>query len=294
MNLKDIAKLAGVSSVTVSNVINGNHNKVSKETIDKVNKIIKEHNYVPNATARSLASKKSRIIGVVLPYVGMDEDFSRSPYYTRILALLENYIRQQGYYMMIRCTGGCGEVIPLFNTWNVDGMIILGADKREVKEIIGSIRVPVVFIDTYAESKIANIGIDDYKGGYLAARYLLSKGHKHIGYAGPGIDSPGVIGNRIKGINDALAKKITAVVSMSDVLAFGIMEGLHLSGLVVPDDISVIGFDGLPECRYTTPHLTSVSQNLSRKALLAGEYLFKMIKDKKKIAVNEIVDVEIS
>ena len=72
------------------------------------------------------------------------------------------------------------------------------------------------------------------------------------------------------------------------------MEGLHLSGLVVPDDISVIGFDGLRECRYTTPHLTSVSQNLSRKALLAGEYLFKMIKDKKKIAVNEIVDVEIS
>lgn len=327
MNLRDIAKLAGVSSVTVSNVINGNHNKVSKETIDKVNKIIKENNYVPNATARSLASKKSRIIGVVLPYVGMNEDFSRSPYYARILALLENYIRQQGYYMMIRCTGGCREVIPLFNTWNVDGMIILGADKREVKDISGSIKVPVVYIDTYADdSKIVNIGIDDYKGGLLGARYLLSRGHKHIAYAGPSIDSPGVIGQRYKGICDALAqrnltldkdlifeaptdyedgielgkkiafagKKVTAIVSMSDVLAFGIMEGLKLSGFVVPDDISIIGFDGLPECRYTSPHLTSVSQNLSKKAILAGEYLFKMIKDKKKIVVNEIVDVEIT
>ena len=88
MNLKDIAKIAGVSSVTVSNVINGNHDKVSKETIEKVQKIIDENHYLPNATARSLASKESRIIGVVIPNLSEDEVFSVSPYNTQILALL--------------------------------------------------------------------------------------------------------------------------------------------------------------------------------------------------------------
>lgn len=326
MNLKDIAKLAGVSAVTVSNVINGNHKKVSKETIERVEKIIKENNYYPNATARSLASKESKIIGVVLPYVGADEAFSQSPYYAQILALLENYIRKQGYYMMIRCTGGCNEVIPLFKTWNVDGMIFLGADKSEVGDICKELHVPFVFIDTYGEDyDFTNIGIDDYKGGYLATRYLMGKGHKKIAYAGPSINSEGVIKERYRGFVKAhnekkikvtdkqifetatsyksgveIGKKIafsdekfTAVCAMSDVLAFGIMEGLRLSGFNIPEDISIIGFDGLPECMYSYPHLTSVSQNLEQKAFLAGKYLFEMIEKKSRLIVKEVVDVDI-
>ncbi len=326
MNLKDIAKLAGVSAVTVSNVINGNHKKVSQQTIERVQKIIKENNYYPSATARSLAMKESKIIGVVLPFVSIDETFSQSPYYAQILALLENYIRKQGYYMMIRCTGYCNEVIPLFKTWNVDGMLFLGAGRPEVKNICNELHVPCVFVDSYADDcEYTNIGIDDYKGGYLATRYLIGKGHKKIAYAGPSIDSEGVIKERYKGflraheeinleISDKqifetntnyncgveVGKKIafseekfTAVAAMSDVLAFGIMEGLRLSGYNIPEDVSVIGFDGLPECMYSYPHLTSVSQNLEKKAFLAGKYLFDMIKNKEKLSIKEVVDVEI-
>lgn len=326
MNLKDIAKIAGVSSVTVSNVINGNHDKVSKETIEKVQKIIDENHYLPNATARSLASKESRIIGVVIPNLSEDEVFSVSPYNTQILALLENYIRKQGYYLMMRCVGNCSEIIPVFSTWNVDGIIFFGAFPSEVEEIQSRIKVPTVFIDTYAEQlHIANVGIDDYKGGYLATRYLLGKGHRQIAFAGPGIDSPGVIHERYRGFCDACAErnvavttshnfeastifdegvevgkkiafsdqKFTAVTSMSDILAFGIMEGLRRSGLNVPEDISIVGFDNLPECRYTNPQLTTVSQNLEQKAYLAGKYLFEMIREKKKIEVNEKVDVDL-
>lgn len=326
MNLKDIAKLAGVSAVTVSNVINGNYNKVSKETIEKVQKIIDENDYKPNATARSLALKESKIIGVVIPNLGEDEAFSVSPYNAQILALLENYIRKQGYYLMIRCVGVCKEIIPIFSTWNVDGIIFFGAFKNEVEDIQSKLKVPAVYIDTYAEElQIANVGIDDYKGGYLAARYLLGKGHRQIAFAGPSVESPGVIKERYRGFCDAcrergievtlthnfealtvyeqgveVGKKIafsdipfTAVVSMSDILAFGIMEGLRLCGLNVPDDISIVGFDNLPECRYSNPQLTTVSQNLEKKAFLAGEYLFQMIRKKEKIVVNERVDVEI-
>lgn len=326
MNLKDIAKIAGVSAVTVSNVINGNHNKVSQETVEKVQKIIEENHYRPNATARSLALKESKIIGVVIPNLREDEVFSQSPYNAQILASLEQYIRGQGYYLMIRCVNKCKEVIPIFSTWNVDGIIFFGAFKNEVEEIQPRLKVPAVFLDAYAEElPIANVGIDDYKGGYLATRYLLGKGHRQIAFAGPDVNSPGVIQERYRGYCDAYAEKgielspehnfevitvydqgveagkkiafsevpFTAVVSMSDILAFGIMEGLRLSGLNVPDDISIVGFDNLPACHYSYPQLTTVSQNLEQKAFLAGEYLFQMIQNKEKLVVNEKVDVEI-
>ncbi|MBP5198677.1 MAG: LacI family DNA-binding transcriptional regulator [Lachnospiraceae bacterium] len=327
MKIKDIAKAAGVSTATVSNVINGNHNKVSEETIKRVMQIVEENNYNPSATARSLARKESRIIGVVMPNLSPVEPFSISPYYTQILAMLEKYVRNKGYYLMVRSVGKCEEIVPVFSTWNVDGMIILGAFRDEVPELETKLKkVPTVYIDTYASDlNIANIGIDDYKGGYLAARYLMGKGHREIAFVGPNVDSPGVIKQRFKGFSDALAekniqitsdnifesltmfeqgveagrkiafskKKFTAVVSMSDILAFGVMEGLKLSGLKVPDDISVIGFDNLPECRYSNPQLTTVSQNLEKKASDAGDALFRMIESKEMISVNEIVDVEI-
>lgn len=325
MKIRDIAEKAGVSTATVSNVINGNYNKVSPETIQRVQKIIEDNNYQPSATARSLALKESKIIGVVMPNLGIDEVFSLSPYLTQLLALLENYVRRQGYYLMVRCVGECKEIIPIFSTWNVDGIILLGAYKDEVEGLEEKLKkVPTVYIDTYAEN-IANVGIDDYKGGYLAARYLMGKGHRNIAFVGPNVESPGVINHRFQGFCDACAEreitvtndhifeawtifehgvvagkkiafsdqKFTAVVTMSDILAFGVMEGLRLSGLNVPEDISVIGFDNLPECKYSSPQLTTISQNLEEKANLACGHLFDMIKSKEKIVVNEIVDVEI-
>jgi len=326
MKIKDIAKKAGVSTATVSNVINGNFNKVSEETIKKVQKIIKENDYQPSATARSLARRESKIIGVVMPYLADDEPFSISPYYEKMLALLENYVRNRGYYLMIRSVGECKEMIPIFSTWNVDGIILLGPYREEVQEIEERLETPTVYIDSYAEDvNIVNIGLDDYKGGYLAARYLMGKGHKNIAFVSPKITNSGVVYERFRGFCDACKergieitqdnvfetwtiyeqgvdagkrvafsdKKFTAAVAMSDILAFGVMEGLKLCGLNVPDDISVVGFDNLPECRYSSPQLTTVGQDLKKKAQLAGEYLFRMIESKEKLIANEKMDVEI-
>lgn len=326
MKIKDIAEKAGVSTATVSNVINGNYNKVSGETIRKVQKIIEECNYQPSATARSLALKESRIIGVVMPYLSEEEPFSCSPYYEKMLSYLENYVRKKGYYLMIRSVGECKEMIPVFSTWNVDGLILLGPRSQEVTEIEKRMNIPTVYVDTYAPNeKIVNVGIDDYKGGFLATRYLMGKGHRQIAYVGPDQRESGVVNERYRGFCDALRlghlevtddrlfktwtiydhgveagkriafsdMKFTAVVTMSDILAFGVMEGLRLCGLNVPEDISVVGFDNLPECRYSSPQLTTVSQNMQKKAFLAGEYLFSMIENKEKMVVNEKIDVEI-
>lgn len=326
MTLKDIAAEAGVSSVTVSNVINGNLKKVSSETVDRVKSIIEKYNYKPNATARSLAKKESRIIAVIVPNIGVDQNFLQSPYNAELLGVLEKEIRQRGYYMMVRCVVSCMEIIPLFTTWNVDGVIIVGAFSNEAREISCKIKTPMIFIDTYCqEVPIANVGSNDYKGGYLGMKYLIARGHRNIAFAGPSVTSQGVIQERFRGANDALKEKslainediiyeatttyeegvtlgrkiafsdkdITAVISMSDILALGIMEGLRLSGKMVPEDISVIGYDNLSECRYSVPQLTTVSQNIIEKAELTAHYLFQMINTRSELIINEMTDVEI-
>lgn len=324
MNLKIIAQKAGVSTATVSNVINGNHHKVSQETIAKVQRIIEENHYKPNATARSLASKKSKIIGVVVSNIYEEENFSVNPHYTHLLALLEKHIRSQGYYMMVRCVWQSVESIPLFSSWNVDGMIFFGTYRAEAIEIKESLDVPAVFIDTYAEN-ISNVGIDDYKGGYLAGKYLLDKGHTRIAFAAPNIHYGGVMQQRYIGFRDACkeggieltperyfhtethyqagvetGKQIalsdagfTAVAVMSDIAAFGIMEGLRLKGKRIPEDVSVIGFDNLVECRYSYPQLTTISQNVEQKAESVSKALFRMIQGDKQETLNETSDVEV-
>lgn len=326
MKIKDIAEKAGVSTATVSNVINGNYHKVSQTTVEKVRRIIDEIGYSPSATARSLASKKSKIIGVVVSNIGDEDNFFSNPHYAHLLALLEKHIRDEGYYMMLRCVDRCSQIIPLFSSWNVDGMIFFGTVQSDVEEVKNSIRVPAVFIDTYAEAQdIANVGIDDFKGGYLSAKYLIEMGHREIAFAGPGIHNPGVTGQRFQGFMQAckefgiqmpedhlfdtmaiyesgvetgkcVAKSwisFTAVAAMSDISAFGIMEGLRTAGKRVPEDVSVIGFDNLLECRYCNPKLTTVSQNTEQKAGNVSRLLFSRIRGEEKSPALVKNDVKI-
>ena len=185
---------------------------------------------------------------------------------------------------------------------------------------------PRVYIDTYAEGvSIANVGINDYKGGFLSARYLLGKGHRKIAFVSPDVNSPGVIRERYRGFCDALkerslalspediyvaatsseageeigkaialsGKDYTAVAAMSDTLALGLNVGMQLCGLNVPEDISLIGFDNLSLCRLTTPSLTTIAQDLEEKVSRTVSHLFRMIRSKETYAVNEVLDVAV-
>ena len=326
MKIKDIALKAGVSTATVSNVINGNHHKVSQATVQKVERIIAEMGYNPSATARSLASKESRIIGVVVPNLGTDQAFSINAYTDQVVARLEQYVRNKGYYLMIRSVEQCLEIVPIFSAWNVDGVVFLGADHEAVEQIEKLLKVPIVYMDTYVKDvPIANVGVDDYQGGYLMGRYLLDQGHTQIALVSPEVESPGVIQQRYRGLCDALksrgevlpkahifvsetnvesgaraGKKIalsdqgfTAVAVMSDMAAIGVISGLRQSGVRVPEDISVIGFDNLEAAKYMHPALTTISQDIDKKCVAAGDLLFRMIENKEKLALNQILDVEL-
>ena len=326
MKIKDIALKAGVSTATVSNVINGNHHKVSQATIEKVERIIAEMGYSPSATARSLASKESRIIGVVIPNLAPDQAFSVNAYTNQTIARLEQYVRNKGYYLMIRSVQECLEIVPIFSAWNVDGVVFLGAFHEAVEQIEKLLKVPIVYMDTYVKDvPIANVGIDDYQGGYLMGRYLLGKGHTKIALVSPEVESPGVIQERYRGLCDALKSRgqtlpqehifvaetnvdsgaragrrialsnqgFTAVAAMSDMAAIGVISGLRTCGISVPEEVSVIGFDNLDAGKYMYPALTTISQDIDKKCVAAGDLLFRMIESKEKMAVNQILDVEL-
>ena len=326
MNLKDIAKLAGVSTATVSNVLNGNTSKVSVSTKERIEKIIKEVDYKPNAMARSLAKKESKMIGLVVPYIGPDEDFFMNPYYARMVAALERYVRSKEYYLMLRCVPDCRQVIPQLSSWNVDGVFFLGVVEPDVKEIISALDAPVVFLDTYTKEKnIVNVGLDDYKGGYLSARYLIGKGHKRIALACPDYKGTGVVRERYLGFKKACeeakiefteddiyrtdtvyngaitvgndialsGKGYTAVATMSDIVAFGLMEGIKQCGFSVPDDMSVIGFDNLAEGEYVNPKLTTISQDINEKANAAGRGMFEILEGNKDYTADIHLPVQI-
>lgn len=326
MNLKDVAKLAGVSTATVSNVLNGNTGKVSAETKERIEKIIKEVDYKPNAMARSLAKKESKIIGLVVPYIGPDEDFFMNPYYARVVAALERFVRSKDYYLMLRCVPDCRSVIPQLSSWNVDGAFFLGVLEQDVHEIVSALDAPAVFLDTYTdEQNIVNIGLDDYKGGYLSARYLIGKGHKKIALACPDYEEKCVVRQRYLGFVKACQEAgipfseqdvyktdtiyqsainighdlafsnngYTAVATMSDIVAFGLIEGLKQCGLNVPEDMSVIGFDNLAEGEYVSPKLTTISQDFNEKANAAGVGMFEILEGNKEYTADIHLPVQI-
>lgn len=325
MSIKTIAEKAGVSTATVSNVINGNYHKVSEETRARIESIIAEMNYKPSAVARSLAGTESHLIALVVPYINMHSSFESSPYYAHIIAALEQYVRNRGYYLMLRCAEDVQEIIPLLTAWNVDGAFFLGISGTDVSEIRHGLHAPLVFLDTYSDEKIVNIGIDDYRGGFLSARYLIGKGHRRIALVSPDHKHGGVIGERFRGFTDACAeaslsfseedvfysdtyyekgiavgqdivlsgRSYTAAAAMADIVAIGMLEGFRQCGVRVPEDMSVIGFDNIPEGALVTPKLTTIEQDFHKKARLAGDYLFRMIEGDTSVFVNQTMEIHV-
>ena len=326
MTIKQIAEKAGVSVATVSNVINGNYRKVSAETRKKIEKIISETDYTPNAMARSLAKQESKIISMVIPYIGEYFSFNSNPYFSELIAEVEKYVRAKDYCLMIRCVERCCDIVPMLSSWNVDGALFAGASAEEITDLRQSLKCPAVFIDSYCQADgVVCVGIDDYRGGFLAAQHLLNNGHRNIAFAAPEFGTDGVIWERYCGFRDACSQsgvkleekdifkvdtvasnsiiagndiamspvRYTAVGVMSDLSACGIIQGLRQCGLRVPEDVSVIGFDNLSLCTLTSPKLTTVSQDIQMKARLAGDYLLKMIRSKQELTSCEKIAVKL-
>ncbi|OCN01389.1 LacI family transcriptional regulator [Clostridium sp. W14A] len=327
--LKDIAAEAGVSIMTVSNVINGNYGRVSEKNIQKIRELVKKYDYVPNLSARSLSSNTSRIIVIFLPKDNPLVNYFSNPYMGELFGEIEMLIREQDYFVLIRSLEEIGSIPTILKNWNADGAIILTHQTHsDMKSITHSSECPVVFIDSYHTEDFSalTVGINEYKGGYTAAKHLIYNGHKKIAFAGPFNESNDIVYNRYRGYRAALKEAgieysssriiktnttyedgirigkaiangsydVSAVFATADILAIGIMEGSRLNGMIVPNDLSVVGFDNLQICSFVTPKLTTISQDVKQKAESAVNLLMRAIRDDsfRKSAINLDVELE--
>ena len=325
VTLKDIAREAGVSVMTVSNVVNGNLSKVSKENAQRIREIIERRGYVPNASARSLAKNRANIIAIILRGAE-NENTLENPHNAALVGTIIQKIQKRGYYTMVNMMKCREDITQSLRTWNVDGAVFLGMFDDEIEEMCAASDIPMVFIDSYSSVRqLSNVGIDDYKGGRLAARHLIACGHRSIAFVSPPVLRTSVVQHRFAGFCDELEQhgisfrsehpfvlesdvrpedtmelgrrlaqlreKFSAVFVTSDQIASYLIQGMRSTGIRIPDDMSIIGFDDLMICRQMTPQLTTIAQDLEEKARLSVDILFRRLSAPAAPAESLVLDV---
>ena len=312
IRIKDIADRAGVSPTTVSNVIHGKTGRVSKATVEKINRILKEMEYVPSISARMLANNSSGLIGVALGFMKKGNASSfEDPFVSAMLGNLEYQIREHGYYMMLVARHEQDDIMQQALGWNFDGMIAMALKEKEIAELSERLGKPLVTIDQYLppELGVRSITMDDRGGAYQMSQYLIGKGHKKFLFLSDcdlGVDHYRWLGVRqameVAGIVDIESrhivipwnpeqrekayeemlpffKKQTALFFSSDYYALEASNFLQNRGIKVPEEISIAGFDDVTYATLARPKLTTVHQMVDGKARRAVEVLMHLIQD---------------
>ena len=253
VSIKDVAREAGVSATTVSYVLNRNPDEtISAETTQRVLAVRRLH-YVPNLNARSLSSRRSNLIGVLIPQTEPGKEFMFSnPFYGELLSAIEYTARKNGYHLLLSGTQEDQSYVSVAQNRGVDGIIIVGAYPGRNLEELRGMNVPIVLVDSYVkDAAFHTIGIEDREGARMATEYLLRKGHREVAFVSGSIREHGVNSKRYQGYCDALA--------------VGLVKGLLQHGLRIPQDLSVVGFDDVYLSRICYPSLTTVHQDIARK-----------------------------
>lgn len=303
--MKDVAMRAGVTQPTVSHVINGTAS-ISKEVCDRVNKVIEELGYIPNAFAKGLKTNKTNIVGLIIP------DISNG-YYANIAKILEKSLTKKGYASFLACTNYSEKAeekcIENFLRYNADAVIIAYQFSHEKSlEKLKNEGKPFVLMQDEEMLNDYCVNTDDFFGGYTAAAHLLSTGRKKIAFAGEPFNLK-AIENRYLGFKKALEEKeagrkdnvfvvddaadkfscglilgekiadsdFDGVFCTSDVIALGVIRALHEKKIKVPDDVAVVGYDDIPVAKLTTPGLTTITQPSEKMANLCVENVIKLI-----------------
>jgi DNA-binding LacI/PurR family transcriptional regulator len=291
--MADVAARAGVSHQTVSRVING-HPSVALETRERVEQAIAELGYRPNISARALVTGSTRTIGLVTVNISQ-----YGPAQTMIG--LERAARAAGYSLSVAILDGAHgaevrEAVDRFVSQSVDAVIALSTydDAAEALQTVVT-TVPLVAVQAGAGKNIPAVAVDQEAGARMATRHLLDLGHRTVHHISGPADSQEARGRILGWRTELLAAgaqvpdmlrgdwtpssghaagkeiadlirngvPVTAVFTGNDQMALGLFSSLNDEGLSVPDDVSVVGFDDLPEAPYFTPPLTTVRQDFA-------------------------------
>ena len=305
MTVKDLARLSGYSLGTVSRVLNNQPN-VSEQARRKIMSIVEESGFELNANAKNLKQQRSTSLLVIVKgranelfamLVEQIQSLIRETEHPLLLAYIDeedNEVRQAAQL--------CREKKPM-------GVLFLGGDNTHFLEDFKEINVPAVLVTNSAAGlpfqNLASVTTDDTDAARCAMQFLLDQGHREILVIG-GFGSSEVSRMRLDGCVKAVARascgyqyqparfsfaqgyeamdrqlkggqRVTAVFALADVMAIGAMRCIRDHGLRVPEDISVIGFDGLPLGQYYSPKLSTISQPVEALAKECVELLLDMI-----------------
>ncbi len=309
----DVAKLAGVSFMTVSRVINEQQH-VKPETRIRVLKAIEELGYQPNAAARALNRRKVNAIGVIIPYSGQ---FLSIPYFMELLLALELCISEQGYDLLIRTanipSGSDGNYLSLYRQKKVDGILLVAPSEedRGVNELVRE-DIPCVLINGRIEYERANyVDVNNLQGAEQAVKYLSNLGHRTIGFV-TGLPDRINSRHRLEGYLNtmtslygaadmtyvyegdfteksgrealpyflSLDKPPTAIFCANDQIALGVLNASHEQHIRVPEELSVLGFDDVKFASFFSPPLTTIRQKIDEVGARAGQLILDIIEER--------------
>ena len=314
----DVAKLSGVSHQTVSRVIN-DHKNVSEKTRTKVIKAMNELGYSPNLVARALVTGKTATIGVLSHDTTLFGPAST-------LHAVQSAAREKGYKTSIFSLKSedrdsiISGIKELMND-GVDGIVIIAPQIRgtqEVSDVIGNF--PAVLVENESTASLPSVNVDQMYGAYEITKHLINLGHKTIAHiSGPQdwYESK----KRLQGFKKALKEKkledtfvwegdwsassgynaakkivknqkISAIFAGNDAMALGVLKAISEAGLNVPENLSLVGFDDLPESQFFTPSLTTARQDFTAVGEQALAILLGLI-SKKNVRMNVAIKPEI-
>ena len=308
MTIKDIARLSGCSVSTISRVINDRPD-VRPETKEHVLAIMRQVGFIPNSNARQLKIQQSR--SVVFVVKG-----THNMFFADLLVHLQQVVGMYGYSGIVSYLDEDADEVAavekVLREVKPKGIIFLGGNVEHFRQGFGAIPVPAVLATVVSPDldfpNLSMVGVDDQAAAYQAVTSLIAQGHRRICViGGPATSHPSrmrrlgaqqamedngiVFDPRLYGLssydfesayntmNSLLARRaqFTAVFAMSDVIAIGVIRALASAGYKVPEDISVMGFDGIVMSRYCVPALASVVQPTDELALRCVELLIRQI-----------------
>ena len=304
--MKDVAQRAGVSPSTVSHVINETR-FVSQQLRDRVLRAMRELNYQPSAVARSLRTKRTQVVALVIPDI-------TNPYFPEVARGVQDVAEENEYSVILcntdRMRGRELRFLKALRGQRVDGLIlnpseVTSGDLQDLQDA----QIPVVLIGSQIDHpNLDVVMVDNVQGAYDAVSHLFDLGHRRIGLIG-GLRASSSGEQRFQGYIRALTdlglpidKEIiteerftreggyesmncllalqsppTAVFASSDVMAIGALMAIQEKGLQVPDDVSLVGFDDIAEASTTTPKLTTIYQPKYQAGQVAAQLLFDRI-----------------
>lgn len=310
ITIRQIAKIANVSRSTVSRVLN-NSGYVNESTRKKVLQVIEETGYIPSEQAKSFRTKKTKVIGVILPTIQTETS-------GKIVSGIDDILFKNGYQILLANTNLDSkrelEFLELLTARRVEGIILIATNTSPtLVEKIQKLGIPVVVIGQEIDG-VPNILFDDYNSAREVVSHLISKGHSKISIITVDEKDVAVGYNRFKGYLDACSEsgleikdhwiqkgifniqsgyeamqrimekpdRPTAVFAVTDRLAFGAMKYLKNNGYEIPRDFAVVSIGSSEMSEYIDPQLTTVDYNRVEAGKKAAEELLSIIAEEKR------------